>query len=157
VDYFAGKSETTKLFGDSARQIVVQGTERNPRRIKRLINSFILEYRLDPVLASLGAETLISVILLQHFYPEFYRLLARPQGPDVANEFLTYQGLRSRLQLGDSPDESDREFFREHGARPPAVEREDNDAVSRLEQFLPVVFPGPGQETRVRPAPVGPA
>jgi hypothetical protein len=142
VDYFAGKSETTKLFGDSARQIVVQGTERNPRRIKRLINSFILEYRLDPVLASLGAETLISVILLQHFYPEFYRLLARPQGPDVANEFLTYQGLRSRLQLGDSPDESDREFFREHGARPPAVEREDNDAVSRLEQFLPVVFPG---------------
>jgi hypothetical protein len=143
VEHYAMLSRTTDLFADSAKQVVVQGTGRNPRRIKRLINSFILEYRLDPGWASLGAEALISVILLQHFYPEFYRELARPAGSDVAHEFLVYHELRGRLLLGGPPSDSDRKFFEDHGVMPPTQDEPGNaEAVNRLEQELPLSFPG---------------
>ena len=141
VNYYAGLSRTARIFGDSAKQVVIQGTGRNPRRIKRLINSFILEYRLDPGWSSLGAEALVSVILLQHFYPDFYRELARPTGSDVAHEFLAYHELRSRLQLGREPQDTDRKFFEDHGVRPPEQGGTGSaEAVSRLEQEMPLSF-----------------
>ena len=141
VDYYALSSRTTRLFGDSVKQVVIQGTGRNPRRIKRLINGFILEYRLDPGWSTLGAEALVSVILLQHFYPDFYRELTRPAGPDVVHEFLAYYELRSRLQLGSEPHDIDRKFFEDHGVMPPEQGIAGNaEAVSRLEQELPFSF-----------------
>jgi hypothetical protein len=43
-------SRTTDYFFDSARPLVIERNARNPRRIKRFINGFILEYGLDPEL-----------------------------------------------------------------------------------------------------------
>jgi hypothetical protein len=61
VDYYAGLSRTVTLFTGSARHIVVQGTGRNPRRVKRLINSFILECQLHQSLAEFGADILVII------------------------------------------------------------------------------------------------
>jgi hypothetical protein len=44
VEYYAGLSRAGSLFSEQARQIVMQGTGRNPRRVKRLLNSIILQY-----------------------------------------------------------------------------------------------------------------
>jgi CheY-like chemotaxis protein len=142
VEHYANLSGTQSLFQDSVKKIVIDRTGRNPRRIKRLINGFILEYRLDPGWASFGADILISVILLQHFYPDFYRELARPSGQDVAREFLTYQDLRSRLQLGRELTESDLEFFEVHKVKAPQSAKDAiGDDLNRLQQELPVSFP----------------
>jgi hypothetical protein len=43
----ASQSGTATLFDDTVTAILAEGTNRNPRSIKRIINSFVLEYRLD--------------------------------------------------------------------------------------------------------------
>ena len=53
IDTLAERSGTRSYFSDSVKGIVIERTGRNPRRIKRLINSFVLEYSLDPGWASL--------------------------------------------------------------------------------------------------------
>jgi hypothetical protein len=142
VDHYARSSRTSSLFSDQVRHAVVRGTGRNPRRLKRLINSFILEYQLDPVWNSLGPETLITVNLLQHFYTEFYRELTRSTDSDIAHEFLTYEELRNRLLSGSPRTEEDRKFFQTHHIPAPAADGKDNsEAVSRLEKKLPPSFP----------------
>ena len=138
VDYYATLSRTSRLFSNQVRHAVVHGTGLNPRRLKRLINSFILEYQLDPVWDSLGPEALITVNLLQHFYTDFYRELTRSTDSDIAHEFLAYQELRNRLLGGSARTDEDRQFFQAYNILPPAADGKDNtEAVSRLEHKLP--------------------
>jgi hypothetical protein len=68
------------------RNLIIERTGRNPRRIKRLINSFVMEYQLDPDWAEVGAEQLIKIILLQHFYPNFYRVLVDPRVDHIVED-----------------------------------------------------------------------
>jgi hypothetical protein len=105
IDHYAEKSGTRQLFPDSVKTVVIERTGRNPRRIKRLINGFVLEYRLDPIWGNFGPEALINVLLMRHFYADFYRELIRPSTQDLATEFLTYRNLRERFQLGSGPTE----------------------------------------------------
>ena len=123
VEYYAGLSRAGGLFSEQARQIVVQGTGRNPRRVKRLLNSIILQYRLDPEWESLGPENLSAVNLLAHFYPEFYRELTRPNGADVIHKFLIYKELLNRVQRGDPVRDKDRLFFTDNNAVPTRCRR----------------------------------
>ena len=93
VEYYAELSRATGLFSEQARQIVMQGTGRNPRRVKRLLNSIILQYRVEPEWESLGPENLSVVSLLMHFHPDFYREVTRPNGIDIIHKFLKYKEL----------------------------------------------------------------
>lgn len=45
---YARESGTAELFNNTVTNILAEGAGRNPRKIKRIINSFVLEYRLDP-------------------------------------------------------------------------------------------------------------
>ena len=141
VDHYAYLSGTTSLFTEAVKKIVIDRAERNPRRIKRLINSFILEYRLDPAWQKFGPEALINIILLQHFYPDFYHDLGRPATRNIVYEFLTYSELRNSIQLGENLSDEGKQFFSSHGIRPPASDQGALAALHRLEEEIPIEFP----------------
>ena len=140
IDELAERSGTRSYFGESVKGIVIERTGRNPRRIKRLINSFVLEYSLDPGWETFGAEALIIIILIRHFYPDFYHVIADPASDDIAVEFLTYYDIKAKFQLGRAPDDDERHFFEAHLVRAPGAQYEADD-MSRLEEELPVTFP----------------
>lgn len=90
VSYFrAISAELASLIADR--------TGRNPRRIKRLINSFVM-HQLDPDWTQLGPEAVIRAVLMQHLYPDFYRAATRPTGPDLVNDFTAYYEARGMLR-----------------------------------------------------------
>ncbi|MGW7535997.1 P-loop NTPase fold protein [Amycolatopsis sp. NPDC054798] len=101
VDGYLELSNTGGFFDESTKNMVIERTGRNPRRIKRLINSFVLEYHLSRSWDELGAGNLVKVIMLQHFYPDFYRLLANPKHRDPIREFLAYHEYRAAVKHGD--------------------------------------------------------
>jgi hypothetical protein len=102
IDSCSELSRTEKLINEEASKALAERTQRNPRRIKRVINSFILEYALDPSWADppLGVEKLINIVLLYQIYPELYEAFFTntsrdaPQ-PDAIGDFLGYVKLGS--------------------------------------------------------------
>jgi hypothetical protein len=76
---YAKQSGIADLIDDNVAGILAEGTSRNPRKIKRIINSFVLEYQLDPAwrMPPLGSAQLVRAVLLQHIYPSFYEMLVR--------------------------------------------------------------------------------
>jgi hypothetical protein len=93
-------SGTDELFDgvNPASRILAEGTQRNPRRIKRIINSFILEYTLDPAWAApqLGVESLIKSVLLYLLYPWFYDVfIGDYSSDDPIQDFLDYIDLEN--------------------------------------------------------------
>jgi CheY-like chemotaxis protein len=140
VGELAVRSGTASFFSDSVTRIVVDRTGRNPRRIKRLINSFVLEYRLDPGWEEFGAEALIIIIVIRQFYADFYHVIADPAAQDIAQEFLQYQEIRKHFQSGSEPTEEERQYYRAHDVRVPGSQYEAED-LTRLEDVLPVAFP----------------
>jgi hypothetical protein len=100
VDGYLELSNTTALFDDSMKKVVIERTGRNPRRIKRLINSLILEYHLDRSWDEFGVKNLVRIIMVQHFYPDFYRVLANPRYRDPIHDFLLYREYRTAVKKG---------------------------------------------------------
>ncbi|MER6988813.1 P-loop NTPase fold protein [Saccharopolyspora hirsuta] len=142
VDGFAARSGIRHLLGTTEPGLIAQRTSRNPRRIKRLINSFVLEYNLSPQWQRFGASALVRVVLLQHFYPGFYRSLTNPASGDLVQEFLTYHRIRAACRAGQRPEPA--EFFTQHEVTPPVptADREELlNSLHLLEQELPVSFP----------------
>jgi hypothetical protein len=93
------QSGTTELIDDSIVEILVTLADRNPRRIKRIINGLIVEYRLNPawLRAPLGSGLLVRAVVLQHLYTPFYDLLvADKSGEDPIGDFLDYADVCAR-------------------------------------------------------------
>ena len=151
VEYYTSLSRAGDLFSEQARQIVMQGTGRNPRRVKRLLNSIILQYRLDSEWEGLGPENLTTVSLLAHFHPKFYRELTRPNSTDLVHRFLKYKELLDRLQRGDPLDNLDRQFFKDNAAPEPSADGRDyRDAFAVLDLRFPAFAELAEQEEFVR-------
>lgn len=146
VEGYARQSGTQALFQGAVAEAVTRHASRNPRRIKRLINRFVIEYRLDPQWQLFGADALIRVILLQDLYPEFYALLARTEDLDPIDEFAEYHWLCSLT--GARPDENGRRrveaILTEHEIAWPALAESEfavtEDLVARVERELPPVY-----------------
>lgn len=144
VEGYARQSNTQALFQGAVADAVTRHAGRNPRRIKRLINRFVIEYRLDPQWRQFGADALIRVILLHDFYPEFYGLLARVDGLDPIDEFTEYLALRMVIGSGISDDGQQRveRFLSEHGI--PDISLGEggltDELVAKAERELPPVY-----------------
>jgi hypothetical protein len=80
---------------------MVERNGSNPRRIKRFINTLILE-RLDPLALGLSPQLLIRYLLIEMYVSEFARALETPGpgGVDAIEEFLTYSRGRGELEHG---------------------------------------------------------
>jgi KAP family P-loop domain len=109
---YARNSGTAELFNETVTNILVEGTSRNPRKIKRIINSFVLEYRLDPAWRQppLGSWLLVTAILLQHLYASFYELLvSEHSGVNPIDEFLDY--ILFREKVPEAPADRDDPYW----------------------------------------------
>ncbi|WP_457031565.1 P-loop NTPase fold protein [Kitasatospora sp. P5_F3] len=100
VRSYAERSGTAGLLTPPLEALLAERMGRNPRRIKRLINSFVMEYHLNVGWQEFGAEGLLRSVLLQHLYPDFHRALVQPGGPDRVTEFVTYYEVRGLVRRG---------------------------------------------------------
>jgi CheY-like chemotaxis protein len=142
VDGYLYRSGTSGLFDKPLKDLIIERSGRNPRRIKRLINSFVLEYHLNRTWDAIGLENLVKVIMLQHFYPAFYRLLSNPRHVGLIPEFLAYRDFRKEVKEvkeGGAVTTSDwAALFGSKGLRPPQGR---SDELHDLERQLPAEFP----------------
>lgn len=135
VNGYLHRSGTSLLFDDSMRSVIIERSGRNPRRIKRLINSFVLEYHLNPEWENVGVENLVKVVMLQHFYPGFYGSLTDPRDDgDPMSQFLQYRELRLAVRRGEYDVSKWDELFAAKGV-PPGLPLDD------LEEELPPGWP----------------
>jgi CheY-like chemotaxis protein len=141
VDGYLDRSRTGRLFDESMKNLIIERSGRNPRRIKRLINSFVLEYHLNRSWDDIGVENLVKVVMLQHFYPGFYRTLTDPRVEDPIDEFQRYYELRTAVKQDTTPAEGWRTLFVDKGIKPPDRERVLASELIELERELPVEFP----------------
>jgi hypothetical protein len=148
---FAEKSRTGDVIDNQAENILAERTGRNPRKIKRLINSFILEYQLDPTWREppLGAGQLVTAILLYHLYAPFYDLLVRDESrDDLIGDLLDYAEIREKAVEEPPRNSTDplwgkvERVFKEYNTRWDWNSGESlADALKRLERRLPEEFP----------------
>lgn len=102
IDGYARESGTDSLINKAVADILAEGTGRNPRRIKRIINSFVLEHRLDSAWRKrpLSSVLLVTAIVLQHLHASFYELLVSEEaGENPIGEFLDYVRIREMRGL----------------------------------------------------------
>lgn len=151
------RSGLRELLDDDLVKLIAERSARNPRRIKRLINGFGLEYGLNPVWARFAPEAVIRTLLLQHLYADFYRtLLAGDRNhPDAAREFLDYRRARRVLSSpSDTPDAEDWGItvscVSGHGLTAPPRDRPEEwgPLLARLEEYLPTGFPALERDPR---------
>jgi KAP family P-loop domain/Clp amino terminal domain, pathogenicity island component/AAA lid domain len=147
---YADRAGTAGLVDDTIVDILSTRTGRNPRRIKRIINSFVLEHSLNPAWRRppLGSAQLIAVIILQHLYPQFYERLTGEgagAGDDPISEFLDYATVRARAANPSSTTgtwwATASRVFRRYGAPPPNRDADLSSHLDRFELFLPPWFP----------------
>jgi AAA lid domain-containing protein/KAP-like P-loop domain-containing protein/ClpA/ClpB-like protein/ATPase family protein associated with various cellular activities (AAA) len=149
---YSERSGTSSLIDDTVADLLAERTGRNPRRIKRIINSFVLEHHLNPGWRRppLGSAQLITAILLQHLYPQFYdRLVSEESGNDPIGELLDYADVQAKAS--DPPPSGDAWWaivsrtFRAHGMAPPERSSSERSRLvselERLERWLPEGFP----------------
>ncbi|MDQ6947254.1 MAG: P-loop NTPase fold protein [Actinomycetota bacterium] len=152
LEGYADRSGTAGLIDDTIAGILTGPTGRNPRRIKRIINSFVLEYELDPVWRKppLGSAELITTVVLQHLYPSFYEFLASEEaGDDPIANFLDYAEVLARASdpppAGDAWWSMARRTFRRYGLAPPSRSRADRgrlaSEVEGIDPSLPADLP----------------
>lgn len=148
---YAIKSGTLDLIDETTSEILVDRCGGNPRRIKRILNSFVLEHRLDPSwsASNLGNAQLMSAVILQHLYPSFYTWLIREgEHRDPVGDFLEYSEVRKLAS--DPPLANDRwwsttaRVFRRHGIPVPTRESASSEmtgSIQALDALLPHDFP----------------
>lgn len=154
---YAAASRTEHLFDPEIVDLLVDQTDRNPRRIKRIINGFVLESYLNSSWQTrpLGSSRLLIAILLQHLYPDFYRsLVAHPSSNDSIADFIDYAAFKEAA--ADTPPREDpwwraasRVMQRNGGALPERNAGLDlSDLVRRVEHNLPPTFPALARNTQ---------
>jgi SpoVK/Ycf46/Vps4 family AAA+-type ATPase len=153
VSAYAERSGTADLIDDTIAGILAERTDRNPRRIKRIINSFVLEHHLNKAWRTppLGSEELMTAVLLQHLYPSFYDRVVDEKGSvDPIGDFLDYADVR--LRASAPPDRRNAwwstvsRVFRKWGMPVPDRSAGSRDGIlpelERLEQrWLPPDYP----------------
>ncbi|MFE0191981.1 P-loop NTPase fold protein [Streptomyces sp. NPDC058989] len=136
------------LLDDALVDLLAQRSDRNPRRIKRLVNGFVLEATLNPVWRDFGPDAVIRTLLLQYFYPDFYRMMTGPSGTvdgDVVAEFRTYREVRRTLlaPAGHPGEETPvRDFLARYDlVLPQPLGAGGDEVLAVLERQLPNEFP----------------
>jgi CheY-like chemotaxis protein len=102
AEYVAG-SGTGRLLREAEGQLIIDGSNRNPRRIKRFINRFVLEHALEKDSATYPPEILIKALMLQMYFGDFSNLFAEGMRKNPVDEFTDYLEAQALLR-GESLD-----------------------------------------------------
>jgi hypothetical protein len=128
IEGYGKRSGISHLLDPTVVTILSDATEGNPRRIKRIINSFVLEHYLDAGWRRwpLNSALLIAAILLQQLYPSFYAVVIdENSGEDPIGDFLDYANVRAKA-LNPPPGSDNawwssvRRAFRQRGLAAPS-------------------------------------
>jgi CheY-like chemotaxis protein len=156
LEVYTSASRTEELFPESARSLVIERNQRNPRRIKRFINRFVLEYDLDPEWKDLGPETLVRVLIIHMYFPGFGRLLDTPTAEDPVGEFLEFARVYGILRDPGARGDPGRwttveQAFASHELPlAPDDERSGGELLVELERTLPEGFSDLAQNAEFR-------
>jgi CheY-like chemotaxis protein len=147
----AGSAGIAPFLDDDLVRLLVERSARNPRRIKRLVNGFVLEATLNPVWRGFGPQAVLRVLLLQYFYADFYRMMTIPRAPaerDTLTDFRDYRLLRARaagLPDTQAPSDTDQDRVAAqlayHEVAFTSATPLGPDLLAALERRLPVDFP----------------
>ena len=99
IKAYGEQSGISHLLDETVVGILAEATQRNPRRVKRIINSFVLEHHLDPAWRSapLNSTLLITAILLQQLYPSLYTVLVdENSGEDPISDFVDCATIQAK-------------------------------------------------------------
>ena len=141
---YLGSSGTGDLFDDVALRLVIEQNSRNPRRLKRFINGFILEYGLDADWAQLGPDTLVRVLILDLYFSNFSILMRSRSSRDPVEDFMLYQRVRTDLRNRTGRDDGDawqriEGFLNDHGLQVPREGAASyEDLLRSIDQDVPV-------------------
>lgn len=84
IDRCARAVGIDRLLDERLTTLLAERSAGNPRRIKRLVNGFVLEATLNPMWEDFPPEAVVRTLLLQYFYADFYRMVAGGGGPAPA-------------------------------------------------------------------------
>lgn len=146
IKWCARTAGIERLLDEPLVDLLAERSARNPRRIKRLVNGFVLEATLNPMWADHPPEAVLRTLLIQYFYADFYRMMTSPPGADegdVIADFCTYRRVRTLLRTADPVPEAERprvEAFLERRDVPRDL-TDPSATLERLERELPTVFP----------------
>jgi CheY-like chemotaxis protein len=102
---FLDESQTAQLFDDPGRKLLIERNGRNPRRMKRFVNRFVLDYQLDEASQDMEGQLLIKLLILETYFPEFIRLFTTAEAKNPIQEFLDFAAASDALRRG-KPDDS---------------------------------------------------
>jgi CheY-like chemotaxis protein len=138
VDTLVVSSGTGGLLGEAERTLIVERTDRNPRRVKRFLNNFVLGERLDPAARAFDATEHIKILLLRTYSPDFYELLLAPGERDAISEFLAYARFDEAVRSGATlPPEDVAATFDMFGLPSPTGSETSAAALDRLRNVIP--------------------
>ena len=149
IDCYAETSGTTEFLDNAALHTLAERTQRNPRRIKQIINGFIVEQTLDFKWAE-NPDFLIKAELIYQLYPRFYQLLIgnndssnADDARNLISDVIDYVDLRDRAADGDSTwlQAAKNIFQAYHIKIPPTAEQDPMKAIDELRQKLPEPLP----------------
>ncbi|OKI09778.1 NTPase [Streptomyces sp. CB02923] len=146
ITWCARTAGIERLLDTPLVDLLAERSARNPRRIKRLVNGFVLEATLNPMWADHPPEAVLRTLLIQYFYADFYRMMTSPPGADsgdVIADFRTYRRVRTLLRTSATVPDEERPVVDAFLAQRD-VPRNPADPYAELEQLereLPTVFP----------------
>ncbi|MGI5152596.1 P-loop NTPase fold protein [Plantactinospora sp. CA-294935] len=136
IQGYAARSGTGHLLTEPLVALIGRQCAGNPRRVKRLLNSFVAEYQLDPRWREFGADGLMKSVLLQHLYPDLYREILRTTG-DTVGDLLAYRSARYwLLNHGRQPSDEDVKTGRHHLASYGVLQPSEDDPMEVWERAL---------------------
>ena len=147
VDGYLQESRTHELFHKPEIHLITERNNRNPRRIKRFINRFVLEHRLDKGAKGVEPPVLVASLMFETYFSKFARLFSEAERKPIT-EFQEYREARRMLRQGNlSGPYLDAVFARYQLGPMPG---DSQEALRRLEQEaegLPEFFPELMQNT----------
>jgi CheY-like chemotaxis protein len=134
---FLDESRTALLFDDPGRKLLIERNGRNPRRMKRFVNRFILDYQLDEASQDMQGQLLIKLLILETYFPEFIRLFTTGEAKNPIQEFLDFAAASDALRRGNADDSNVEPVltFYEISAGAPT-----DELLTRLQAIAPETF-----------------
>ena len=128
-----------QLLGDAELALIAERGQRNPRRIKRFLNTFVLARRLEPSADRLWPDEHIKLLLLRLHFPSFFQLMTTEPEQDVVRLLLELSRLRSAVLARREPNAEQVAWLCETSG---LAEREPGPLLDNLERHLPPLIVG---------------
>jgi len=131
----AHASGVAHLLADEDLSLLVQRSERNPRRLKRFLNTFVLSHQLDDRSSRLRPDEHIKMLLLRMYFPSLFRLILIEPEQDLLGQIIELARLRAAVRAGSDMDRAQVGWLcQTTGLAAPASGESAEDVLTRLEK-----------------------